>query len=142
LSIKLTEKTDLPLGAEPQRIPGLELFGRLHKGPPARPVQPPVQGGLDRGFVAPAAYSTAGQPRRDDLAVIDHQAVAGPQEIRQVANAAVGQFGRLAGFHHQQPGTVARDCGPQGNAVRRQVEIEEVGLHAFLLSRPSKSSAL
>jgi hypothetical protein len=41
----------------------------------------------------------ANETGRNHLAVIDHQAIAWPQETRQIADDAVGQFLRVSRFH-------------------------------------------
>jgi hypothetical protein len=69
------------------------------------------------------------QPRRDHLGVIHHQRVARLQQLRQLAHAAVFHFGLAARPHQQQPRGVARRDRPQGDPLRRQVEIEQVGAH-------------
>jgi hypothetical protein len=39
------------------------------------------------------------------------------------------QSRHLTGLHDQKPGSVAGRCRPQGDAVRWQIEIEEIGAH-------------
>ena len=91
------------------------------------------------GSVA-AADAPAVQLRRDHLGVVDDQRVAGLEQVRQVAH----DRGRRAGM---PPGrtTSSRAASrglrrPQRDALRRQVEIEQVGAHALDLSSPCKAA--
>ena len=47
------------------------------------------------GSVAPRPMRRPVQPRRDHLAVVDHQAVARPQQVRQIGDGAVVELRRL-----------------------------------------------
>jgi hypothetical protein len=93
-----------------------------------RAVDPFVKRRLDRRLGVPTPNPSADEARRDDLAVIHHQAIAGTQHIREIADAAVVQSG--SGLHHQKPRCVARRRWAQSDVVRRQIEIEEFGFHA------------
>ena len=105
---------------------------------------------------APAARSFALVQRRADLRlaasplelrgdharVVEHQAVAGTQFSRQVANDAVAR--RIA-VEHQQPCRIARRCRPQRDPLGRQLEIEKLDLHlragAFLAGAVLRAGA-
>ena len=68
------------------------------------------------------------EPRRDHPRVVDDQRVAGAEEIRQIADAAVGE--RAVRADHQHPRRIARNRRRQRDALGRQVEIEQVDAHA------------
>jgi hypothetical protein len=53
------------------------------------------------GFRRPASDTPAAQPGRYHLGVVDHDCVAGTQQIRQIAHAAICPFGRLARTYDQ-----------------------------------------
>src|SRR5262245_41847779 len=137
LSIELAEKANFPFGAEAEPSPDLEFLGRFDEGTPARAVQPLVQGCLNSRGRASTPDTAASQTRRNHLAVIDHQAIARSQQVRQVANDVVEQFLRVARFYEQKPGDIARDRRPQRDTVRGKLEIEEVSFHAFPVSCPA-----
>ena len=82
--IKLTEKAHPAFLAEAHDVARRQPLGRLDESAPARAVEALVQGCLDHWFAA-AADAPAVKPRRNDLTVVDHQRVAGLQEIRQIA---------------------------------------------------------
>ena len=65
-------------------------------------VDPLVQRRLDRGLTAASPDPPARQTSRDDLAVVDDQAVTGAQLIRQVADGTVVELRSLTGPHHQE----------------------------------------
>src|SRR5262245_21555256 len=142
LSIELAEKTNFSLCSEAEPVPGLELLGWFDEGPPVRAVQPLVQGCLNSRRRASAPDTAASETRRNHLAVIDHQAIARPQQVRQVANDVVDQFLRVARFNDQKPGGIARNRRPQRDPVRGKLEIEKVGFHAFPWSCPALGSGL
>ena len=121
--IKLTEKADPAFLAEAHDVARRQPLGRLDESAPARAVEALVQGCLDHWFAA-AADATAVKPRRNDLTVVDHQRVAGLQEIRQIAYRPVIKFGRRAGPHNEQSCGIARRNRPQRDPFRGQLEIE------------------
>src|SRR6478752_6972141 len=136
MSVELAQEANFTFGAETHRIADLQLLGRLYKSPPMRAVDPFVQRRLDRGLTAASPYPPARQTGRDDLAVIDDKAVTGAQLIRQIADGTVDELRSLPGPHHQQSCGVPRRRRSQSNAIRRQVEIKKLSLHAVLLSWP------
>src|SRR5262245_50036083 len=71
------------------------------------------------------------QPRRDNLAVIDDHAVAGTQQVREIGDHAVFETGRFTRPHHEQPRGIPWARRPQGDAVGRQLKIEEVRAHGL-----------
>ena len=90
LSIELAEKADFSLNAETESVPDLELLGWFHESAPVRAIQPLVQGRFNSRCRASAPNTVTSETGRNHLAVIDHQAIAWPQEIRQIADDAVG----------------------------------------------------
>src|SRR6478735_329935 len=141
MSVELAQEANFTFGAETHRIADLQLLGRLYKSPPMRAVDPFVQRRLDRGLTAASPDPPARQTGRDDLAVVDDQAVTGAQLIRQVTDGTVVALGNLTGPHHQEPCGVPRRCRPQGNAIRRQVEIKQICAHGFPSSCPALGSS-
>src|SRR6476646_11092552 len=103
MSVEFAQEANFTFGAETHRIPDLQLLGRLYKSPPMRAVDPLVQRRLDRGLTAASPDPPARQTSRDDLAVVDDQAVTAAQLIRQVADCTVVEFRSLTGPHHQEP---------------------------------------
>ncbi|MNO00412.1 hypothetical protein D3C81_2202950 [compost metagenome] len=84
-----------------------------------------MQGGLDldgQGLAFRSdAVAHARQAGGDDPRVVEHQGVAGLQEVRQVADDPVVQ---RAVLDHQQARGIARLGGAQRDAVIVQVEVE------------------
>ena len=83
-----------------------------------------------------AAQTLAVQRGADHARVVEHQRVAGAQQVGQVADDAVVEpvpsprkRGEGRRPHHQQPRGIARDGGLQRDALVGQVEVEEVGAH-------------
>ena len=101
-----------------------------------------MQRRLDRRLQGAAADASASQSCGDHFAVIDHEGVAGTQEVGQTAHATVGQFRRGARAHNQEPRGIARHHGPQGDPFRRQLEVEQVGAHAPSYRRMGVGSSL
>jgi hypothetical protein len=116
----------LALGADPRReigreddlVAGLELAGGPREGVPQARLFGLVQGRFDPDRSAPA-----GEAGRQHLRIVHHQQVAGPQQLRQVAHAAVLE-GRA---DHQQTGRLARRYRVLGDQLRRQREVEVGG---------------
>jgi hypothetical protein len=76
-----------------------------------------------------AAHALALERRRDHPRVVEHEGVAGAQQLGQVADGAVLGLGLGAGPHHEQARRVARAHGMQRDPVFRQLEVEQVGAH-------------
>ena len=93
--------------AEVDAVAGLEPLGRPRQGLPAIGAEPLGQGDRDlrASLVAPAHAAKLG---RNDLGVVEHQRIAGCEQIGEIADHAIGE--RLLGrwIHHQQPRRVAR----------------------------------
>ncbi len=85
---------------------------------------------LDRRLGYAAANAPASEARRNDLAVVDDEGIAGTQQIRQLADRAILQLRAHAGLHHQQPGSIPRRDWTQGNPLGRQLEVKQIGVHA------------
>jgi hypothetical protein len=125
--IELAEEAHPSLIAEPDHVAGLKLLGRAHQRAPARSVDPLHQGRLDPRLVA-ATDAPAAQARGDHLRVVENQRVAWSEQIRQVAHAAIIELRSRP--HDEQARRITRTDRPQRDAVRRQIEIEEVRSHA------------
>jgi hypothetical protein len=140
--VELAEEADLAFLAEPDHVARCELLAGLGKGAPARAVDALGQRRLDPG-VGAAADATAHEPRRDHLGVVDHQRVAGIEQVRQIAHAFVLKPRRAARTHHEQPRRIARRDRPQRDAFGWKIEVEEIGAHGTLslpgLTRQSMS---
>jgi hypothetical protein len=133
--VELAKEAHPALVAEAQHIAGHQPLRRLHESAPARAIEPPMQRRLDRGLGIAAADAAACQTRRDDPGIVDHQSVARPQEVRQVAHRAVLEFRHLPGAHDQEPGGVAGRDRTQRDPVGRQMEIEQIGAHSRIGTR-------
>ncbi len=112
LGIQLTEKANLAFCAEPEDVTHFELLRGSNESKPARPINPLVQGRFDGWLAATAPDAPAFEPCGNDLAVVDHEAVARLQQIRQIANAAVLEFRQLAWPDHEQARDVTRNLRP------------------------------
>src|SRR5262249_49229955 len=123
--VELAEKTHLALVAEPDHVADRGFPGRLEKRVPVRAVEPPVKRRLHPRL--DAFKDSPVEARRDDLGVVQHDPIAGPQEIRQLAHDAVLE--RPLRPHDEQPRGVARICWAQRDTLARQLEIEQVGAH-------------
>jgi hypothetical protein len=138
--IEAHELADRALGllAEADAVADVQLLGGTREGaPPVRPF-PLVEHDFDPGgrFLPDAK---AMKPGGNHPGVVEHQGVAGPQQIRQVADDPIVEG--LARADHEQPRRVARARGPQRDPVVGQVEIEEVDAHGSLLSPPGGERA-
>jgi hypothetical protein len=134
--IELAEEADLALVAEAHDVALRKPLRRTHEGAPARAIEPLRQGRLDPGLGG-VAQPPADEPRRDHLGVVDHQRVAGRQQLGEIAHGAVIELRRAARPHHEEPCGIARNRRPQRDAVGGQVEIEQVGSHDLgMLSWP------
>ena len=127
--VELAEEADLAFLAEADDVAGCEFLGRPHEGAPARAVETLVSVASIFGSVV-AADTPAGEPRRDHAGVVDHQRIAGIEQVRQVADAAILQ--------PRPPGRTTRSraasrgySGPQRDALGRQFEIEQIGAHGL-----------
>ena len=80
-----------------------------------------MEGDLDPRHAAPAE-----QPRRDHARVVEHEQIAGPEQRRQIAHAAILE--RRAA-DHQQTGGVPWPRRMLRDQPRRQVEIEQIDAH-------------
>ena len=97
-----------PLGVAQERLPFARPLALVQRRADARLAAPPFELG------------------RDDLGVVEHQHVAGPQQLRQLEHLTVGD---LAALDQQQPRAVARPRRPQRDPLRRKLEIEQVDAH-------------
>ncbi len=112
--------------AEADAVADLEALGRPHQSAPAIRRLALDQGRLDARHGL-AAHPDAGEPRRDHPRVVEDEGVAGTQQVREVANMAVGR--RLAWHDDQKPGRIARLGGTQGDELLGQIEVEQIDAH-------------
>ena len=129
--VELAEEADPALVAEAHDVARREPLCRPHEGAPARAVEPPCSVASIRGCLA-APEPPAGQPRRDDLGVVDHQRVAGPQQVRQIAHAAVLEFrlppGRTTSSRAASRGETGRNAMRSGGSSKSN----RIGAHAVI----------
>ncbi len=86
---------------------------------------------VERHFpTALAANADTGEFGGDHLGVVDHQHIAGSQDIEEIAHLTVSQ--PTAGLHDQHFGRVARLGRMKRDALLRQVEIELINTHLRL----------
>ncbi len=128
--VKLAEEADLAFLPEAHHVARRQPFRGPHEGAPARAVEAPVQRRLDRRLGS-APDAPAAQARRDHLGIVDHERIAGAQQLRKIAHPAVVEFRHQAGPHHQKPRRVAGRSRTQRDPFGRQLEVEEVGAHAL-----------
>ena len=98
-------------------------LGIADEGLPAAEINPLVQRGANARFSAHAF-----ELRRDDAGIVEHQHIAAPQQLRQVANATVGKIALAT--HNQHPRRIARPHRAQSDVFRRKVKVEQVYAHA------------
>ena len=112
--------------AEHQLVADLHPLGVPEEGLPAPEVDALVQRRADlRLAIGTATFELGG----DDAGVVEDEDVAGVQQAGQIAHAPV-LIGRICPPHHQHPRRIARAHGAQRDPLLRQVEIEQVNLHA------------
>ncbi|GJE69420.1 hypothetical protein CHKEEEPN_0948 [Methylorubrum podarium] len=119
--------------AEADAVAGREALGRAGEGAPAVGRLAQVQHRLAALPRAARPVADAGEPGRDHPRVVEDEGVAGVQERRQVAHAAIREA--FAGAHHEQAARVARARRPQRDRSLRQLEIEQVHAHPSASAR-------
>ncbi len=67
--------------------------------------------------------------------IVEDEAIAGIEEIRQMADDAVGQLRFATRPHDEHARGVTRSHGPERNSLFRQIEIKLVNAHAGLVVR-------
>jgi hypothetical protein len=97
---------------ELDRVAGSEPLRAFGKGAPGAAALVMVQGQFD-----PCRAAATDKPPRDDLGVVAHQQVPGPQQLRQIGDMPVGK--RADGRDHQQPRRFARLAWTLGNQLAR-----------------------
>ena len=75
-----------------------------------------------------APDAPADEPRRDNSGVVDHERVARPQQVGQIAHDAILESATPRP-HHQQPRRIARRAGRSAIRSGGKVEIEQIGAH-------------
>ena len=115
---------------EGDTVAGLQTLARLHEGRPDIGCIAMMQGRLygdGQGLaLRPDTLAHSRQPRGDHPRVVEHQGVAGPQEVWQVADDMVLQ---RAVPHDQQACGIPRLGGAERDVAVGQVEVEIGGLH-------------
>ena len=93
-----------------------------------------MQRRLDRDHAAVVPPTLALQAGGDHAGVVEHQGVAGAQQLRQVAKPPA--LHRAIGLDHEQSRCVPRGGRSQGDPLFREVEVEvgEAHASAFRLS--------
>ncbi len=119
----------LDIGGERDHIACLQPLGIAHEGDPATQVMALVQRRTDLRLTARPF-----QLRRDYTGVVEHQHIAGAQNIGQVVHVTIGE--RLAVLRHEETRCVARACRAQGDEVGGKVEVEQVYAHDSALEQP------
>ncbi len=114
-----SRRADAP--GECDRVARLQPLRVADERPPAARPFAFVQSRADAGFTA-AAFEL----RRDHLGVIEDQAIAGAEALRQVRDDAVGN---VLPFDDHQPRGIPRPRGAQRDQLVRKVEVEEVDAH-------------
>ena len=106
----------------------LQFLRALCKRKPVRRRNPFMQQDFD--FSARlASQAVAEEAGGNDARVIDHQNVARPEHVRQVADHAILDLVLAAPTNNKHTGAIARHCRPQRDAFGRQIEIEEIDAH-------------
>ncbi|GJE06875.1 hypothetical protein AOPFMNJM_2198 [Methylobacterium jeotgali] len=128
--------------AEAQHVARRDALARPGEGAPQVRRLPPVQHRFDAHALPAWPRAQAREAGRDHAGVVEDEGVAGAQQARQIAHAAV-----LQGFarpHHEEPARVARARGAQRDARLRQLEIEQVHPHQTVsptMARRCRSSS-
>src|SRR5207302_437262 len=84
--VELAEEAHPAFGAEPNDVADSQALARLHEGAPARAIETPMQRRLDDRLGIAPSDAPPGQSRRNDLAVVDHDCITGPQQPREIAH--------------------------------------------------------
>jgi hypothetical protein len=109
--------------AEIDAVAVAQPLGVADEGAPVALSLALVQGRADPGLAAQAL-----ELGRDDTGVVEDEAIARPQQAREVQHAVVRDLRTL---DTEQPRAVARRSGSQRDAFGREIEVEEVDLHLF-----------
>ena len=119
--------------AEAHALADIQLFGGPHEGPPALRRLALMQSRLDPRD-SRAAPPRADEPRRNHACVVDDERVTRLEERWKIKHGAVRES-RRARLDAEQPRRVSGHAGPQRDALRRQVEVEEIDAHGCLGAR-------
>jgi hypothetical protein len=107
-------------------------LGVAHEGPPRAQARALVQGDADPRIAA-AAVELGG----DDARIVEHQHVAGAQQVGEIGDAAVAQ---PVPVDEQHPRRVARARGAKGDAVGRQLKVEQIDVHGLGGTAPAATA--
>ncbi len=113
--------------AEVHAVALLQALGRPRQRAPAAGIDALDQRHRDVGGEV-AAPPHALQRGRDDARIVEHERVAGAQQRRQIAHAAILER-RLARRHNEHPRCIARAHRMQRDGLLGQLEVEQVGAH-------------
>lgn len=80
-----------------------------------------MQQGFDMGLGLAAPDPPAAECCRDDLRLVEDQDVAGLEQRRQIPHTPIL---KAMGLDHEELCRIAGSCGPQRNAIIREIEIE------------------
>jgi len=106
---------------EVDRFADAQPLGVAHERLPAAQIDTLVQRGADFGVPAMSL-----KLRRDHACVVEDEAVAGPQPLRQVAHAGIDD---AAAIDDQHPRGVARARRAERDALAGQIEVESIDAH-------------
>ena len=124
--VKRPNKADAALFAETDEIADFEPLGRAGEGAPATLVDALMQVELDLRFGI-AADACALERRRNDTCVVEDEHIAGPQQLGQLRDGAICDFGLTIRLHHEQARSITLRQRVKRYPVLGQLEIEEVG---------------
>ncbi len=111
----------VPRLPEAHPVGRLQPLARTHEGRPSRRPQPLVQRGLHPHRVS-VALAQAEQARRDHPGVVEHQGVAGGEQVRQLGDDAV--IKAAVGTDDEQARGIPRTRRAERDAVLGKVEVE------------------
>src|SRR5690606_27551913 len=124
--VKRPKKADAALVTKTDEIADFEPLGRAGESAPATLVNALMQVELDLCFRV-AADACALERRRNDTCVVEDEHIAGPQQLGQLRDVAIGEFGLPVRPHHEQARSIALRQRVKRYPVLGQLEIEEVG---------------
>src|SRR5262249_46005265 len=107
--VELTEEAHLALLAETQHVARRGLLARLEERAPMRAVEAAMQGRFD--FRLRTLEHAAMEASGNDFCLVEHEAIARPQQIGQLAHEAILERRRRP--DHQEPRRIARMDWPQ-----------------------------
>ncbi len=127
-----------PFVTEVHAVSHLQSLGGPRQRPPAACIAALDQVGRHLRLQFAAAANTR-KRCGNDARIVEHERIAGAQQVRQLAHDAVGA--RRAGAYDQEPRGIARAHRMQRDAILGQLEVEEVCTHQVkrINSAPARS---